>query len=598
MRPSLALCGKIYTNLVNDKKEIEKMKHTIRTSVVCLLLCCALLLPMSAAADGGQSVRVMGVEVSQGGYWLLDAQGYLSTQGADVDEHHVHYDAESHTLTLQNATLHSAYPYGTIYTDGSLTLHAIGTNNVKNTAPGGAGVRLQGDDTTHTLTLSGEADSTLRIDGSDDEGGHGIDTRGFNGFFNTINRVAIDSGTVTVHGGDAQNNAGNGIYAALAVYGGTLTVQGGKSTSGLSGDGVYSFVDIFDGQMHATGGDGSLPGAGIEGACRMHGGTLYATGGSSATHSGVVAITDEMALTGGQAFVQGGSSTAADPAADGAAALSDVVYVSGGHLHATGGDAAAGAPGEGIAIWPDKPCTIYSGTLTMTGGENAAGTYGAAASEWPDRRGLTNSLHFVYAGDSAASAEDVGSAYEANLQRYMQIHFIDSPHLSDDVEQVADAFRAVELAFYANVYHISYPDEAAVHAYVQNIARNAVGDDTIAVAVQGIYEAPIAGSSGAQNDYGKNGEYLFEITVSRGEEQRTTEQISLTIRPRSYVVVYPIGDIDENGSVDAADLSALAGSSRYNKAATEDTRHLDPNRDGKINFADLAWLRNCQQFGK
>ncbi len=60
------------------------------------------------------------------------------------------------------------------------------------------------------------------------------------------------------------------------------------------------------------------------------------------------------------------------------------------------------------------------------------------------------------------------------------------------------------------------------------------------------------------------------------------------------------GDSNGNGIVDVADLIAVASPVTYNKKAGDVGYNaaLDANGDNKINFADLAYMRNSKVFGK
>ncbi len=60
------------------------------------------------------------------------------------------------------------------------------------------------------------------------------------------------------------------------------------------------------------------------------------------------------------------------------------------------------------------------------------------------------------------------------------------------------------------------------------------------------------------------------------------------------------GDSNGNGTVDVADLIAVVSPVTYNKKAGDAGYNaaLDSNGDNKINFADLAYMRNSKVFGK
>ncbi len=57
-------------------------------------------------------------------------------------------------------------------------------------------------------------------------------------------------------------------------------------------------------------------------------------------------------------------------------------------------------------------------------------------------------------------------------------------------------------------------------------------------------------------------------------------------------------DVNSDGTIDIDDLEAIASSAYYNSKTTTGTQTFDVNGDDKINFADLAMVRNSKNFGK
>ncbi len=64
--------------------------------------------------------------------------------------------------------------------------------------------------------------------------------------------------------------------------------------------------------------------------------------------------------------------------------------------------------------------------------------------------------------------------------------------------------------------------------------------------------------------------------------------------------IYPLGDATLDNVVDLADLLLISSIDNYNKLTTEWNvdRFADVNKDGKVNFADLAMARNSKNFNK
>ena len=183
-------------------------------------------------------------------YAVTSDEGVVTAQGADKDTYNVKWDGE--TLTLRNATIHSAYG---IHRDGDLRLMLEGANSIQATS---YGVYGYGDN----LTISGDNGGSIKIwcytSGNSKCG------------IRYIGNIEIVSGTVDID----IDNGGNGIYAGdiLMISGGTvttvgghygicseerITITGGNVTTGSGNSGIYAIpgadIIISGGELTATG---------------------------------------------------------------------------------------------------------------------------------------------------------------------------------------------------------------------------------------------------------------------------------------------------------------------------------------------------------
>lgn len=154
------------------------MKKRILSLCMILVLCLSLLPATAlAAAPDGQVLYVGGVQISSTGYWTTDSEGNVTAytgEGTPTDNY-IHYDADTNTLTLHNATIKEEVPYNTsTYVAGAaigvhnqngaaeLTITLEGTNTI---AEVGKGIYVLANSTGGaTLTITG--DGSLTASGS------------------------------------------------------------------------------------------------------------------------------------------------------------------------------------------------------------------------------------------------------------------------------------------------------------------------------------------------------------------------------------------------------------------------------------------------
>lgn len=222
---------------------------------ILTLLILLLLLPVTAVADNPTTFTVGGTNAHNGGYWLTNADGTLTSDGASADNYNVHYDGNG-TLTLDNATINGTNTIGHvgagIYAEGDLTIVLEGSSTVKGVQdPNGESqsIRVQGN-----LTIQGGGSLTAR--GAETSSGSSY------GIF-VIGSFTQQGGSVTAIGGNVNGNyTSRGLYVSdgtVTVQDGTLTATGGDTSGSSYGISMLSSSSVTVGSaaVTATGGTGN-----------------------------------------------------------------------------------------------------------------------------------------------------------------------------------------------------------------------------------------------------------------------------------------------------------------------------------------------------
>ena len=182
------------------------------------------LLPVDTLATiSWYGLAVADTKISGGGYWLNDSStGGITNNGASASNYNVHFDANTNTLTLNNANLTKASMQGAIIVvfpinTADFTINLIGDNVLESSSIYG----IYTKSTNMTITGSG----SLTVSGSQ----YGIaefDEQPANSTFT----FTIAGGTVTATGGIAGTRlaGGSDIHNTLLLTGGSLTAEGGK----------------------------------------------------------------------------------------------------------------------------------------------------------------------------------------------------------------------------------------------------------------------------------------------------------------------------------------------------------------------------------
>ena len=240
-------------------------------SLLCVLALCLGLLPVTALAaeTAPETLYVGGTQIYQSGYWTSSDGGTtwdLQSNGQPADNY-IHYDSDSATLTLKNATIKGgsnseASKGAGIYalcSNGqsvSLTIVLIGENTIE----GDYGILveaqqggIEGIDASLIIkSESGSGSSSLKVTGS---GNYGISVKSGTGDASlTIENTTVNASTSGGYVAGVYVQSGVGATSSprisLAVNGGSLTASGGSGNS----KGIWFYV----GSPNATGAATSL----------------------------------------------------------------------------------------------------------------------------------------------------------------------------------------------------------------------------------------------------------------------------------------------------------------------------------------------------
>ena len=238
--------------------------------------------PALAAAPENQVIYVGGVEISSTGYWTTDSEGNVSsTSNAEQPSSggYIHYNAQTNTLTLHNATIKKALKYGNNPPNSLISGAAIGVLNQNGDAA--LTIQLEGDNTIENvdagisvlahspsngdarLTITSESGGSLKASGSVNSG---ILVQSNSGDAT----LRIENAEVTTTSSSSDGvlvRAKDGSNASLTVNGGSLTATG-KSEDGagirytfggaISGSGKPSLNVSGNAIVKANGGEGGI----------------------------------------------------------------------------------------------------------------------------------------------------------------------------------------------------------------------------------------------------------------------------------------------------------------------------------------------------
>lgn len=242
-------------------KTRNKLYDKSRLRLFCLLT--ALLGIFGAGqtwAGNPTTLTVGGTNALNGGYWLTNADGTLTPDGASADNYNVYYDGNG-TLTLKDANItgdsstnFSAGIYAegdlTIVLEGSSTVTGVVCNNESrgiNTLDGNLTIQGGGSLTARGADMSGDSSYGIDVDGSFTQQGGSVtaiagNVSGSNpsSGLNVSGTVTVKGGTLTATGGSAAINSSYGISA----YSSSVTVSDATVTA-TSGSAGYASYGLY-----------------------------------------------------------------------------------------------------------------------------------------------------------------------------------------------------------------------------------------------------------------------------------------------------------------------------------------------------------------
>lgn len=277
------------------------MKKRLLSLTLIAALCLSLFptgaAPALADAPSGQVLYVGGVQISSTGYWTTDSAGNVSsTSNAEQPSSggYIHYNVETNTLTLHNATIKEALEYG---------------DNPPNSLIFGAAIGV--------LNQSGDAALTIQLEGDNTIAEVG---KGINVLANSTGGASL---TITGSGSLEASSSQTGILvqsnseaASLDITNATVTA----TNTSTSGDGIYlqagktstASLTVNGGQLTATGSGND--GAGIR---YTFGGSTSGLGAPSLTVSGNAIVKAINNNNGGGIVTNSSTTTTVTPAVGG-----------------------------------------------------------------------------------------------------------------------------------------------------------------------------------------------------------------------------------------------------------------------------------------
>ena len=247
-------------------KPLHHKTHTLAKrglSLLCVLALCLGLLPVTAlaAAPDGQVIYVGNENVTSGGYWTTDSYGNVTAytdDGTTPSNNYIHYNKETNTLTLHNATIKESLDYTESNRD-SIIIHssAIGVLNRHGNAE--LTIQLEGSNTIaevskgiYVLAHSQSTESSsLTITGNGS-----LDTSGSQFCISVQSNssdaaLSIENAKVTATVVDGYG--GNGVFVQSSENSSvSLTVNSGSLTATGSGE-IYAGIKL----QFGSGGSGS-----------------------------------------------------------------------------------------------------------------------------------------------------------------------------------------------------------------------------------------------------------------------------------------------------------------------------------------------------
>ena len=344
---------------------------------------------------GAAKLEVKDGAVTEGAKIITPAELYVNGMDMLADSaakpKGVSYDADTNTLTLNNAEINKGHEEYGIYADGSLIVELVGKNKV-----GGDGASLEiGVKIEGNLTFTGDGSleaAGCSVEGISVTGSLTVGGGSLTGAADGGDGISV-AGDMTVTGGevtgttDGEDSDGISLNGNLTAYGGTVT--GSAAAADSNGISVDRSLTVDGGSVTGSADSENGDGVYVSESFTVNGGTVTGTADGSVCH-GIYAASDltvnggSLSGTGADAsgvYVLGGL-TVNDGSVSGSAADGGGVYVLKGGLTVTGGTVtgtSSGADGAGISVL-FADLTVTGGTVTGTA--TGAGGYGVFV--WSD----------------------------------------------------------------------------------------------------------------------------------------------------------------------------------------------------------------------
>ncbi|MDR3904846.1 MAG: S-layer homology domain-containing protein [Evtepia sp.] len=341
-------------------------------SLTCALALCLGLLPVTAlaAAPDRQVIYVGNENVTSGGYWTTDSNGSVTAyteDGTTPSNNYIHYNKETNTLTLHNATIKESLDYTDSNGDSSF-IHssAIGVLNQQGNAE--LTIQLEGSN-----TIAGVGKGIYVLAHSQSTGSSRLTIMG-NGSLDTSSRqtgiwvqsnsnnaaLSIENAKVTATVVDGYG--GNGVFVQSSENSSvSLTVNSGSLTATGSGE-IYAGIKL----QFGSGGSGS--GSGTPTVTVSGNAVVDAKNGGIANNSSSpIQYETGSDSTGGIVF-DGNTGTVY-----GKVELQEDLEIGEGESLTIGKDASLTVP-DGKTLTNKGTVTTDGGTLTNNGTINNSGT--------------------------------------------------------------------------------------------------------------------------------------------------------------------------------------------------------------------------------
>lgn len=282
------------------------MKKTFPTRVLALLLCVAILATVTPLFAAAESARYLAYNSSTG---LVDAE-------REVTDVNVIDEATDSFVTGWNIVKGDVVFGDRIVLPEDVNL--ILADGATLTAQKGITVAADGDFAIYAQSNDANAMGKLVVPEDLDPFDAGIS----GAYTQRCGDISIYGGNVTVQGGKhavAIGAANFGQCGNISIYGGNMTARGGAFSSaiGSSQGGVCGDITIFDGKVNAQGGlDGAGIGSGEDGSScgniTIFGDTVTAQGGDygAGIGSGVKSSCGNITISGGVVTARGGENGA------------------------------------------------------------------------------------------------------------------------------------------------------------------------------------------------------------------------------------------------------------------------------------------------